>query len=276
MLFFKVLIPIVLFTLGVVFASFGNVLIYRYPNWGSMKDTPNSYCPNCKHRLAWYDLFPIFSYIFLGGKCRYCHEKISPRYIIVEISGGLIFLITYFLYVYVYYDGEGFLLNALTISNTFCYGVTLYILLLAAFIDYRTKEVPLSFTFTILGLSIVHWAINFIVTGDYSLINVLGLVVPLGLLLLVYLLCVLLIKVEPIGLADVILYSSVGLLLGIFHLLFLVLVSTVVCSIVELIKIKKTGKKEPFPMVPYIFLGTVTSVFVGEIVINFYLSFIGV
>lgn len=49
-----------------------------------------SYCPNCKKKLRWYDLFPVLSYIFLKGKCRYCHEKISVEYLLVEVAMGIL------------------------------------------------------------------------------------------------------------------------------------------------------------------------------------------
>ena len=48
----------------------------------------NLYCPNCNHELGFFDLFPVFSYIFLKGKCRYCGNKIRPRYLILEILSG--------------------------------------------------------------------------------------------------------------------------------------------------------------------------------------------
>ena len=52
-----------------------------------------SYCPNCNHSLGFFDLIPVLSYITLKGKCKYCNEKISPRYLILEIGSGLLFLL---------------------------------------------------------------------------------------------------------------------------------------------------------------------------------------
>lgn len=66
--------------------------VYRIPLKQDITHT-RSYCPKCNHRLNFLDLIPILSYIFLGGKCRYCKERIRPRYIILEISSGLAFLL---------------------------------------------------------------------------------------------------------------------------------------------------------------------------------------
>ena len=64
--------------LGLVIGSFLNVCIYRIPKEESIAFPP-SHCANCKHKLMPIDLIPVFSYIFLRGKCRYCKEKISAK-----------------------------------------------------------------------------------------------------------------------------------------------------------------------------------------------------
>ena len=88
---------IIIFIIGSLFGSFYTLAIYRIPKRQDITHT-HSYCPNCNHKLGLLDLFPIFSYIFLGGKCRYCGQKIRPRYLIVEsLSGVLFVLIAYFM-----------------------------------------------------------------------------------------------------------------------------------------------------------------------------------
>lgn len=87
-----------LFILWTLFWSFSSVIISRIKNHKSWIITWRSECPKCKHKLWILDLFPIFSYLSTWGKCRYCHKKISVLYPILEISLGLIFIITsYFL-----------------------------------------------------------------------------------------------------------------------------------------------------------------------------------
>lgn len=83
---------ILIFILGITFGSFLTLATYRIPLNQDITHE-RSYCPNCNHKLAFLDLIPVFSYIFLGGKCRYCKKKISPRYMIIEIITGLMFVI---------------------------------------------------------------------------------------------------------------------------------------------------------------------------------------
>ncbi len=84
----RVLIELIFFAIGVSVFSFLNVIIYRLPR--RMQFTlGNSMCTSCHHKLAPKDLIPIISWVSLRGKCRYCGEKISARYTIVEALGGV-------------------------------------------------------------------------------------------------------------------------------------------------------------------------------------------
>ena len=82
----------IIFIAGTFFGSFFTLAVYRVPKKEDIL-IKHSYCPNCNHKLGFFDLFPVLSYIILGGKCRYCKEKIIPRYLILELSSGLTFLI---------------------------------------------------------------------------------------------------------------------------------------------------------------------------------------
>ena len=93
----NIYIYIIFFILGIVFGSFYNVLAYRI----SIKESiilPSSHCVYCKHKLKFLDLIPIFSYLFLGGKCRYCKKKISIIYPIIELLTGILFVLSYHLH----------------------------------------------------------------------------------------------------------------------------------------------------------------------------------
>lgn len=91
-LFFYILI----FIIGTLFGSFYTLAVYRIPKRQDITHT-HSYCPNCNHKLGFLDLIPIISYIFLKGKCRYCKEKIRPRYLILETLSGILFVAMAFL-----------------------------------------------------------------------------------------------------------------------------------------------------------------------------------
>ena len=83
-----------IFVLGLAFGSFLNVCIYRLPQ-GLSVVTPRSACPQCKHPIALYDNIPVLSWLILGGRCRNCKEHISPRYLIIELLTGALFLACY-------------------------------------------------------------------------------------------------------------------------------------------------------------------------------------
>jgi len=85
---------IYLFMIGSCVGSFLNVVVYRLPRGQSIVSPP-SRCPKCEHRLAWFDNIPIFGWIFLGGKCRYCRAPISARYPIIEAVTGSLFSLIY-------------------------------------------------------------------------------------------------------------------------------------------------------------------------------------
>lgn len=74
-----------------MFGSFYTLAVYRIPKRQDIVHT-HSYCPNCEHQLGFLDLIPILSYLFLRGKCRYCKHKIRPRYLILEMLSGILFL----------------------------------------------------------------------------------------------------------------------------------------------------------------------------------------
>ncbi len=82
---------LLLFMIGTLFGSFYTLAVYRIPKRQDIIHT-HSYCPNCNHKLGFLDLIPILSYLFLKGKCRYCKQKIRPRYLILEILSGILFV----------------------------------------------------------------------------------------------------------------------------------------------------------------------------------------
>ena len=86
------LLYFLVFCIGATFGSFFTLAVYRIPIKQDITHT-RSYCPKCAHKLSFIDMIPILSYVCLGGKCRYCKEKIRPRYILLEILSGLAFVL---------------------------------------------------------------------------------------------------------------------------------------------------------------------------------------
>lgn len=83
---------ILMFCIGTLFGSFFTLTVHRIPLHQDITHK-RSYCPNCNHKLGFWDMIPVLSYIFLGGKCRYCKKRIRARYICLEILTGIVFLL---------------------------------------------------------------------------------------------------------------------------------------------------------------------------------------
>ncbi len=118
---------VVLFIFGIVLGSFYNVVGYRLPKGESFL-FPSSHCTKCNHKLGASELVPVFSYLFLRGKCKNCGEKISLFYPIFELSTGILFAVSYVLF--------GFSIE-LAIALTF-----ISALLIIIISDYQTMIIP--------------------------------------------------------------------------------------------------------------------------------------
>ena len=83
---------IIIFVLGIYFGSFYTLASYRIPKHENITHK-HSYCPSCNHKLGVLDLIPVFSFLFLGGKCRYCKRNIGIRYFLFELLTGITFVL---------------------------------------------------------------------------------------------------------------------------------------------------------------------------------------
>lgn len=276
----QVIIGLLFSLMGLFLGSFSNVLVYRLSEHKSLFKPSRSFCPTCGNEIKWYDNIPILSYIILKGKCRNCKEKISIRYPLIE-AAGLVIGISFFLLNYwnpdLTYPGTDVPMGFVCFFNwhTIIYFLMAIILLNIALIDYKTYEIPYELSVPFMLLAIGKYVGDAIIAQDYLLVNILGFVGPLVLFGLIYLIPYLIKKIEVIGLGDVILYSFIGLALGGWNIILIVLISTLVCSIVELIKIKVTGNKTTIAFGPYIAIATVICMVFGDVIVNAYLSLIG-
>ena len=129
-----------IFFLGLAFGSFLNVCIYRLPLDMSVV-TPRSACPKCKQGIALYDNLPVLSWLILRGRCRHCKAGISPRYLVIELLTGALFLACYW-----YFGWTLSLLKYCTFS---------FLLLGLIFTDAETKLLPDKLTLTGLALGLI-------------------------------------------------------------------------------------------------------------------------
>ncbi len=120
MTWIHVYISINIFIIGTLFGSFFSLANYRIPRKKDIVYT-RSFCPKCNHNLSFLDLIPILSFVFQGGKCRYCKEKISIRYPLLELGTGILFLLMYIIFGFSVYFFIALALIIYFIMSTGCY-----------------------------------------------------------------------------------------------------------------------------------------------------------
>ena len=263
-------IYIIIFIFGTLIGSFLNCLIYRLENKKSFI-FGRSMCPNCKHKLAWYDLIPIFSFIFLKAQCRYCKEKISWQYPIVETITGLLFLsiINYQLSVI----NEFSIFNFINLS--FLFFVFSSILIIFIY-DLKHFIIPDKVIYPLIAITIFYLIINhylLIINNQLSIINYLlsGLGAAMF-FLAIYLLS----KGKWLGFGDVKLVLFLGLFLGWPNILLSLFLSFVIGAIIGigLILFKGKGLKSQIPFAPFLILGSFIAFFWGRQLLSWYFSLI--
>ena len=122
--------------LSLVVGSFLNVVIYRLPRNMSLAK-PGSHCPKCNSPIKWYDNIPVLSYLFLGGKCRNCKEKISFRYPMIELLNCALWFVSLLIFTNFIISTNDlnwyrFIVGCIASSTLIC----------IFFIDYDSMEIP--------------------------------------------------------------------------------------------------------------------------------------
>jgi len=218
---------ILVFILGIMIGSFLNVVIYRIPNNESIA-FPASKCQSCQTPLKWYHNIPIFSWLFLGGKCAFCKDPIAKQYPIIEFVTGIIFLVLYMKIGLVWY----FPFVAASFAALFA----------LVMIDFKYMAVPDSVNFTALALAFVQP--DFLHAFMYAAIAAGGLY-------LVGLLSSLLARKQAMGGADVIVAGTMGALLGFPNFFVAIFLSAILAMIPAII-----WRDKGVPFVPFLALAT--------------------
>ncbi len=246
---FDMVIYVVIFLYGIVIGSFLNVCILRIPLKENIAKE-RSHCMHCGYRLAWYDLIPLFSYIFLGGKCRKCKEHISLQYPLVEALNGVLYVLI-------------FLVNGWSIDSVI-YCLLTSALIVLSVIDFRTYEIPLGINLFILALGLIHLLFHLGDWVDYGI----GLLVVSGFLAILYWLS----KGAAIGGGDVKLMGAAGLLLGWKLAIVAFLSGCILGSVIHLIRMKVSGAENRLAMGPYLAAGILLAVLWGNEFLSWYLG----
>jgi len=233
--------------------SFLNVVAYRLIHEVSFI-RPRSYCPHCRHNLAWYDLLPVVSWIMLKGRCRYCHAPITFLYPLIEILTALIMilLVTFVPYHYMFAYFIFFSALIITIRSD------LETMLISRFVSLYL--VPLGFLFSALGmlpLSLTE--------------SILGALIGWSLLYLTDKLFFLITKKEGLGQGDIDLLTFIGSFVGIYGCWITLLASSLIGSILGgmYMIITGSGRMVKIPFGPFLALGALISVLFKSYIFSF-------
>ncbi len=252
-----------MFALGAIAGRFTNVLIWRLPRRESIV-FPGSHCPVCGKHIKFYDNIPIMSYIILGGKCRNCGAKISPRYIFVEAFIGLAFLVTY-----IFYDP----LSYIEIIRMM---LVLPIFVAITFIDWEHWVIPDELTIAVAAVGIATAPL----LGGWGNIldSIIGCAVGLIIFYLVSILGKKAFRKEALGEGDIYLMAAVGLLVGWVGVLLTIFIAALLGTIggIVVMLVRKSKKQSDnistMPFGPFIVIATVIVMSAGDEIIKAYLS----
>lgn len=238
-----------IFLYGIVIGSFLNVCILRIPLKESVAKE-RSHCMSCGYQLAWFDLIPLFSYIFLGGKCRKCKTHISLQYPLVEALNGILYVLI-------------FLVNGWSIDSVI-YCLLTSALIVLSVIDFRTYEIPIGINLFILALGLIHLVFHL---GDWLEYGI-GLLAVSGFLWILYQLS----GGTAIGGGDVKLMGAAGLLLGWKLAIVAFLLGCILGSVIHIIRMKMSGAERRLAMGPYLAAGIFIAALWGNQFLNWYLG----
>ena len=271
------------FALGCCVASFLNVCIWRLPRDESVV-RPGSHCPNCNAPIRWYQNIPIVSWLALRGRCANCRKPISARYVVVELLGGVLFLLVYMQWAVPFFLGGPPPLGLVPRAVLWTMPVGWLVvsgLILGSFIDLdhfylpdrvtiggMVLGVPLSFLVPELqgeqtGLAALCWSAGGLAFGFFFLWGIGWVFTKLF-------------KKDAMGFGDVKLLGAVGAFFGPWAVLFTIVVSSFVGSLIGVALIMrgkaKLGGYTAVPFGPFLAMGALAWMFWGPAIISWYMS----
>ena len=247
----ETVLTVVFALFGVAFGSFLNVCIDRLPAGKSLVRPP-SHCDACQHRLSWKDLVPVFGYLWLRGRCRYCHAPVPRRVFLVEVGIGLLFALLYWHY--------GLTVEFAIIAFYCCLFIVLGVIDLEHKLILNKIVYPAAVVALIIDVfSYQPGIINGAIGGGIGL---------------AFLLIPALISRGGMGWGDVKMAALIGFVTGfplvIVSLLLAVIIGGLAGGILLLLKIKK--RKEPIPFGPFLALTAMVTLLWGSDILGWYLG----
>ena len=281
----KIIIYLFVFVLGSCIGSFLNVLIFRIPKHEEFV-YGRSHCMSCGHELNWYDMFPIFSFIFLRGKCRYCGARLSVQYPIIEALNAILWCLCVHL----------FGLSMIGILTA----ALLSALIVLSVIDERTQEIPFGINIFIAVLGAIKLVSEIIAAAtvdafyfldgmlldEYSpmepistqtigighilISHALGFAVVAGVLLLILLIS----GGAAIGGGDVKLMAAAGLFLGLRLTIIAFFVGCIAAAVIHLIRMAFFHAGRKLAMGPYLSIGIGLMALFGSSMVRAYVALV--
>ena len=248
-------LSILFFIVGTIFGSFYNVVGYRIPNGQSLL-YPSSHCTKCNHKLKPYELIPILSFLFLGGKCSKCKDKISWFYPIFEFLSGIAFMLSFIIF--------GISLKCL-LSILF-----LSMLLIIIISDYQTMIIPDE---VLIVFSVLILIVEYLIGGFPKLgISILSGAGSFLVMLLLKLFGDLLFKKESMGGGDIKLLGVYGIVLGFSMSIVSIFLAAIIGLPISLIILKKK-KTHEIPFGPFLAISAII-IFLTQLDFNTLISFL--
>lgn len=255
--FFGIFIFIIVVLFGLSVGSFLNVVILRFDDFETILKG-RSHCPHCKKILKWYELIPLFSYLFLAGRCFTCKKTISLQYPLVEASTALTFLL-----IFLHYNISW---ESLILAIVFS------LLIVISAYDILHSEIPdiLSYLLIFSGLL---WTFYFLsVNRSLDLAGFLPYIYAILIGAGFFGFLVLISRQKWMGAGDILLGAFMGIFLGMPQVLISLFLAFTIGAVFSLflIAFKKKTMKDALPFGPFLALATVIAFFWGEKIISTY------
>ncbi len=270
---FLIFLSIWIFGIGACVGSFLNVVIWRMPRGKSIVSPP-SHCPQCQHKLAWFENIPVISWCFLRGKCRSCKLPISVKYPLGE-------LLTAFLYLLIW--GK-VILNNEPLFFAFNYLSVTFFLIAVFFIDRSHRIIPNKLTYTMMIFGLIFSTIfpqvtylTYASTPFYGFLCSLGGLLVGGLFFgVLAVLGELIFKKEALGWGDVKFLAAVGATLGLPGIFFTVFFGSMFGSLYGMLLIifKRGTMKTFIPFGVFLVIGTLIWILGGQFIVDQYNIFL--
>ncbi|PKM70886.1 MAG: prepilin peptidase, partial [Firmicutes bacterium HGW-Firmicutes-17] len=248
----NIILYLYIFVIGIVIGSFLNVVIYRVPKELSFAKG-RSFCPRCHAPIKGYHNIPVFSYLWLRGKCADCGESISIRYPLVELLTGIIAVLVFAVY--------GFSFQWLVV---FAVGA---ILICITMIDFDTMIIPNGLVLALMAPALLSFFF-------FPQVGILSRVIGIFVISLPMLILVLFIP-DAFGGGDIKLMAVAGFMLGWGNTLLATFIGLLLGGVVAVRLLAKKTADKHMAFGPYLCIGIMTALLFGDIIIQWYFNLFG-